>query len=111
MEEATEKKCPVCGAVLEGVPLEASGEYDCRRCGTRGRYEERNLAALFIKDYHARLRELESLNKEILADIELESMKGEFRDMRYLREKHMERQGVLAEYSFLSHFRPFIENW
>jgi hypothetical protein len=31
--------------------------------------------------------------------------------MKYLQGKHLERQGVLAEVSFLSYFREFVDRW
>jgi hypothetical protein len=111
MEEVIFKKCPLCGAVLEEVEADTSGVQRCRRCGTACRYEGENLVALFIPGYFARLTELERLNKEILVDIDLESIKGEYRDIHFLQKKHLERQGILAEYSMLSYFRPFVEKW
>lgn len=111
MEPQPEKKCALCGAVLEGVAADESGEYRCARCGTTGRYDGGNLLALFIPNYHARLVELESLNRELLREIDLEGFKGEYRDMKYLQKKHLERQGILAEYAFLSFFREFVEKW
>lgn len=97
--------------MLEGVAVDSSGDYRCRRCGTTGRFEGENLEALIIPRYYARLMELETLEKEISREIELEGMKGQYRDMRFIQGKHLERQGVLAEYAFLSHFRPFVEKW
>ena len=111
MEPSPEKKCVFCGAVLEGVQARASGEYRCRRCGTTGRYDGESLLAIFIPGYHARVMELEKRNKELVGEIELEGIKGQYRDMRYLQKKHLERQGVLAEYEFLSYFREFVERW
>jgi hypothetical protein len=112
MEESQRpKKCEFCGAVLEGAASGQSGEFKCRRCGTTARYEGADMVAIFIPNHHARLRELESLHREIIEDINLEGMKGEYRDMRYLQKKHLERQDVLTEYSFLSHFLPFLEKW
>ena len=110
-EPASERKCPVCGAVLEGVAEDAGGEYSCRHCGCTGRYAGVDLLALFIPEFHRRLMELEALNKELVAEIELEGMKGSARDMPYLQKKHQELQDVLAEYSFLSHFAGFIDKW
>jgi hypothetical protein len=111
MEEVPEKKCVLCGAVLEGVEETASGEFRCRHCGTTGRYDSVNLVAIFIPNYHARLAELDSLNKELVRDIEMEGMKGPRRDMRYLQKQHLRRQDVLCEYAFLSHFKEFVEKW
>jgi hypothetical protein len=111
MEEAPEKKCPLCSAVLEGVDEGASGEFRCGRCGATSRYEEPDLVAMFIPGYHRRLMELEALNRELVGEIEIEGMKGEARDMSYLQKKHLERQDLLAEYAFLSHFRDFVEKW
>ncbi|MDD5748241.1 MAG: hypothetical protein PHP64_04195 [Actinomycetota bacterium] len=105
------RKCPLCGSLLEGIAEAASGEYRCGRCGTIGRYEGKSLVAIFIPDYHARLAELESKSMELLKEIELEGIKGNSRDMKFLREKYLERQSVLAEYSFLSYFREFVEKW
>lgn len=110
-EPARERKCPVCGAVLEGVAEDASGEHRCRQCGCTGRYEGADLKALFIPGFHRSLMELDALNKELVSEIEMEGMKGPARDMRYLQKKHLERQDVLAEYSFLSHFTDFIAKW
>lgn len=111
MEEPILKKCPLCGAAIEGVTAGESGQHRCGRCGTTGRYEGENLVAIFIPGYFARLMDLERLNKEVLEEIELESMKGEYRDAAFLQKKHLERQGVLAEYSMLSYFRPCVEKW
>jgi hypothetical protein len=111
MEKAPEKKCVLCGAVLEGVAEAAAGEFRCVRCGTRGRYDTNCLVAIYIPNYHARLAELEVRNRELVSEIELEGMKGENRDMRFLQKKHLERQDVLAEVAFLSHFREFVEKW
>jgi hypothetical protein len=111
MDEPVFKKCPLCGAVVGGAELCESGAHRCRRCGTTCRYEDENLVAMFIPGYFARLMELERMNLEILDDIELESIKGEYRDAEYIRKKHLERQGVLAEYSMLSYFRPLVEKW
>src|SRR5450759_170645 len=76
-----------------------------------GRYKELDLVAIFIPGYHRRLMDLEALNKELLGEIEIEGMKGASRDMRFLQKKHLERQDLLAEYAFLSHFRDFVEKW
>ncbi len=101
----------MCGAVLEGVEPCASGEFRCGHCGVTGRYTGIDLVAIFIPGYQRRLMELEALNRELLSEIEIEGMRGSARDMRFLQKKHLERQDVLAEYSFLSHFRPFTEKW
>lgn len=93
------------------MPEDASGEFRCRRCATTGRYDGVDLLALFMPGYHRRVMELEARNRELIAEIEMEGMKGSGRNMRYLQEKHRERQDVLAEYSFLSHFRDFIDKW
>ena len=113
MESGTagERKCPVCAAALEGVAQDASGEYRCHRCGCTGRYQGVDMVAVFIPGFHRRLMELEALNKELLAEIEMEGMKGGARDMRFLQKKHLERQDVLAEYSFLSHFSDLVAKW
>lgn len=88
-----------------------SGDKRCRRCGTTGRYDGEDLVAIFIPNYHARLMELEKRNREVLEEINLEGMKGEYRDMGYLRSKHLQRQDILAEYSLLTFFRSFVEKW
>ena len=111
MEPSPEKKCVFCGAALDGVAADESGEHRCRRCGATGRFEGENLVAVFIPRYDARLMELEALEREISGEIDLEGMKGQYRDMGFIRKKHLERQGVLSEYAFLSHFRPFTEKW
>jgi ribosomal protein S27AE len=111
MEQAKQRKCVLCGAILEGVAEDAAGELRCGRCGATGRYDAENLVAIFIPNYFAQLLELQSRNKELTGEIELEGMKGEYRDMRYLQRKHLERQDVLAEYAFLSHFRDLVEKW
>lgn len=111
MDEPAFKKCPLCGAAIEKASADAHDQYRCLRCGTTGRYEGENLAAIFIPGYFARIMELERMNKEILEEIELESIKGEYRDAVFLQKKHLERQGVLAEYSMLSYFRPFVDKW
>ncbi|MHB8896372.1 MAG: hypothetical protein ACYC99_14500 [Candidatus Geothermincolia bacterium] len=111
METARERKCVLCGAVLEGVEEAESGEFRCRRCGTTGRYSGVDLVAVFIPGYHRRLAELEAANKDLLGEIEIEGMKGGARDMRFLQKKHLERQDLLAEYAFLTHFREYIDKW
>lgn len=111
MDEVREKRCVLCGAVLEGVDECGSGEFRCGRCGATGRYDAENLQAVFIPGYHRRLMELEALNTELVGEIEMEGMKGDIRDMRYLQKKHLERQDVLREHSILSHFREFVERW
>jgi hypothetical protein len=111
MDQADEKRCPLCGATLEGVNARQSGEHGCRRCGTTGRYDGENLVAISIPNYYVRLAELESRNNELVQEIGLEGRKGEQRDRRRLQEKHLQRQDTLAEYSFLSYFRPFVEKW
>ncbi|MBK5092428.1 MAG: hypothetical protein JJE48_02800 [Actinobacteria bacterium] len=111
MDQTVEKKCAFCGAVLEGVGVLESGEHRCGRCGTTGRYEGESLVAIFILKYHSRVAELESSNRELVQEIDLEGIKGERRDMGFLQKKHLERQSALAEYSFLSYFRPFVDRW
>jgi hypothetical protein len=111
MEKAPEKKCVLCGAVFDGVHEADTGEHRCARCGTTGRYDTTGLVAIDIPNYHNRLMELEARNRELISEIELEGMKGEHRDMRFLQKKHLERQDVLAEVAFLSHFREFVEKW
>jgi len=111
MEQTPEKKCPLCGAFIEGAAPDASGDFRCPRCGSTGRYEGESLVALLIPGYLARMEELERRNREVLAEIDFESLKGEGRDMQYLQSKHLERQGVLAEVSFLSYFRAFVDRW
>lgn len=111
MEEPREKKCVLCGAVLDGIAEAESGEYRCRRCGATGRYDGVNLAAIHIPNYHVRLVELESLNRELVGEIDMEGLKGDRRDVGYLQRKHLQRQDVLTEYAFLSHFREFVEKW
>lgn len=111
MEEQQEKKCALCGAVFDGVAETDSGEFTCRRCATSERYDGVNLVAINITNYYARLAELEARNKELVGEIEIEGIKGSHRDRGYLQKKHLERQDVLTEYSFLSHFRVFIEKW
>jgi hypothetical protein len=111
MEQKVEKKCVFCSAVLEGVGALESGEHRCGRCGTTGRYEGESLVAIFIPNYHSRLAELQSLNRELVQEIDLEGIKVERRDMRFLQKKHLERQSALTEYSFLSYFRLFVDKW
>ncbi len=106
-----EKKCPLCGALLEGVSASASGDYRCGRCGSTGRYEGENLVAIFIPNYFARLAELEKRHRELVDEIYLEGLKGEARDRDYIQRMNLERQSVLAEYSMLSYFREFVEKW
>jgi hypothetical protein len=110
-DEPKEKKCAVCGAVLEGVGEDQGGEFRCARCGSTGRYEGVDLVAVFMPGFYRRLDELEERNRDLVQEIEIEGMKGQARDMDFLQKKHLERQDVLAEYSFLSHFRDFIERW
>ena len=100
-----------CAARLEGVAEDASGEYRCGHCGSTGRYRSQGLVGMFIPGYRRRLMELEALNKELLGEIEMEGMKGPGRDMRFLQKKHLERQDVLTEYAFLTHFSRFIDKW
>ncbi len=111
MDEIVERKCALCSAGLEGVARDAIGEYRCAHCGATGRYSGEDLVAISIPGYHRRIAELESFNRELLAQIEEEGRKGEGRDMRFLQRKHLERQDVLCEYSFLSHFREYVEKW
>jgi len=111
MEEAREKKCAVCGAVFEGIEESQTGEFQCHRCATTCRFKGVDLVAVFIPGYHRRLMELESQNKDLLAEIEIEGMKGQNRDMAWLQKKHLERQDLLAEYAFLTHFRDFVDKW
>ena len=111
MDPTTERKCALCGAVLEGVGAVESGEHRCRRCGTTGRYDGESLVAISIQNYYLRLAELESLSREMVREIDLEGSKGEQRDMNSLQKMHLQRQDALAEYSFLSYFRPFVEKW
>ncbi|MCJ7744886.1 MAG: RNHCP domain-containing protein [Actinobacteria bacterium] len=111
MDPTAEKKCALCGAALEGVGARESGEHRCGRCGATGRYAGESLVAIFIPNYYARLAELESLNRELVQEINLEGARGEQRDMRFLQKKHLERQGALAEYVLISYFRPFVEKW
>ena len=109
--EAGERKCALCGAVLEGVADDAGGEFRCRHCGCTGRYRDQELIGMFIPGYHRRLMELEALNNELLGEIEMEGMKGPGRDMGFLQKKHLERQDVLTEFAFLTHFSRFIDKW
>lgn len=111
MDEKPLKKCPLCGSALEGADEDLSGEFTCGRCRTSGRYEGTALIAIDIPGYHSRLSELEARNRELLGEIELEGIKGEKRDMRFLQRKHLERQDILCEYAFLSHFEEFVRKW
>lgn len=111
MDEPGERKCLLCGASLESAGREDSGEFPCRRCGTAGRYEGETLVAVMIPNYHRRLMELDTLNSELLREIEVEGMKGPGRDMRFLQKKHLERQDVLCEFAFLSHFSEYVDRW
>jgi hypothetical protein len=111
MDEKLLKKCPICGLELEGVRKGVTGEFTCGRCRTTGRYEGESLTAIDIPGYHSRLSELEARNRELIGEIELEGIKGQQRDMRYLQRKHLERQDVLCEYAFLSHFEEFVRKW
>src|SRR5450756_472178 len=104
MDPTAEKKCALCGAVLEGVGARESGEHRCGRCGTTGRHDGESLVAIFIPNYYARLAEL-------VQEIDLEGARGNQRDMRFLQKKHLERHSALAEYSLISYFRPFVEKW
>jgi hypothetical protein len=111
MDGAREKKCALCGAAHDGVPADANGEFRCARCGATGRFGGEDLTAISIPGYHRRLAELESLNRELLGEIDAEGRKGGARDMRTLQRKHLERQDILCEYAFLAHFRQFVEKW
>ncbi len=110
-EEERYKRCPFCGALIEGVRVNASGDHRCGRCGSTGRYDGENLIAIFIPNYFARLAELERRNRELVDEIYLEGLKGDARDREYLQRMNLERQSVLAEYSMLSYFRDFVEKW
>lgn len=109
--EKPEKKCAFCGVPLEDVPEDETGEFRCPRCGVTARFSGADLVAIFIPGYYRRLMELEALNKELVVEIEIEGMKGGGRDMPFLRKKHLERQDLLAEFSFLTHFREFVDKW
>lgn len=111
MDPGPYKKCAFCGAALEEVEPGSSGEFRCRHCGVTCRFDAENLVAIFIPNYYARLAELEGLNRELVREIELEGIKGDYREMRYIQKKHLERQSVLAEYSHLSYWRTFVEKW
>lgn len=110
-ERPRERRCPVCGAALEGVGESDSGEFRCSRCRTVSRFERENLLALHIPGYHRRILELESMNRQLVKEIEAEGRKGPDRDPRVLGEKHRKRQDVLFEYGFLSDFSRFVEKW
>ncbi len=104
-----ERHCPLCDGVAfaEGE----AGLYRCARCRSRARFEGESLVAIDIPDYYLRLEALRRRNQELVALIEAESGRGAGRDMTVLSSLHGERQRVLSEYSFLSYFQEFVENW
>lgn len=110
-EGAGERECPLCGAALEGVGVSESGEFRCARCRSTARFDGESLLAIEIPGYHRRLVELEAANRQLVREIEEEGRKGPARDARTLRKKHLERQDVLCEYGFLSHFREYVDKW
>jgi hypothetical protein len=104
-----ERRCPFCDGLA--FPESEAGIYRCERCHSRCRFDAESLTAMDIPDYHLRLEELRRRNQELVALIEAESERSEARDMFLLRSLHEERQRVLSEYSFLSHFQEFVERW
>lgn len=109
--EPEERACPVCGAAMEGVGTSDTGEFRCGRCASGSRYEGESLLAVDIPGFHRRIAELQSMNRELVREIEMEGMRGPGRDMRFLQRKHLERRDVLLEYDLLSHFSGYVENW
>lgn len=109
--ELHEKKCPFCGIALDGVSADSSGEFECIRCRSVGRYEGENMIAISIPGYGVRLREAEQMEKEVTEEIGLETLRGPGRDMEFLQRKNLELQRIQSEQAFLAHFRVFVDNW
>ncbi len=81
----------------------------CPRCGTEARFEGEELVSLDIPGYEMRLREIERRVIEVTREIQVEGARGEARDMNLIRRLHNERQSLLAEFSFLTHFEDLVE--
>ncbi len=81
----------------------------CPRCGTEARFEGEELISLDIPGYEMRLREIERRVLEVTHEIQVEGAKGQARDMSLIRRLHGERQDLLAEFSFLTHFEDLVE--
>ncbi len=81
----------------------------CSRCGTEARFEGEELISLDIPGYEARLREIERRVIEVNHEVEVEGARGPARDMSLIRRLHNERQSLLAEWSFLTHFEDLVE--
>jgi hypothetical protein len=107
--EMEERHCPLCKGV--SYPTEDAAVFVCGRCGSSARFDDQALMAMDIPRYHLRLEELARRERELVALIEAESRRGAVRDMASLRSLHEERQRVLSEYSFLTHFQQFIDRW
>ncbi len=90
-------------------PEGESGLWLCPRCRTEASFEGEELSSLDIPGYDMRLREIEDRVKEVTREIETEGGRGDARDMRRIRSLHLERQDLLTEYSFLTHFHELIE--
>ncbi len=88
---------------------EEPGIWRCTRCATEARFEADQLVSLNIPGYELRLREIELRVREVTREIESEGAVGEARDMNRIRTLHGERQRLLAEFSFLTHFGELVE--
>ena len=101
------RRCPVCGGWIKAS--EEPGFWLCSRCGTESRFEEEQLFSLDIPGYVLKLRDIERRLPEVTREIEKEGARGEERDMSRIRTLHEERQRLLAEFAFLTHFEQMVE--
>lgn len=111
MDRFVEKRCDLCGAVIDGVPEASSGEFTCRRCHTTMRCDGKDLLAINIPRYYESLEEIDCRIRELTNEIEMEGLLGEARDMRFVQELHDRRQAELTEYRHLSYFERYVEAW
>ena len=88
---------------------EEPGFWLCSRCGVEAAFEEDQLLSLDIPGYEAKLRDIERRLPEVTREIEVEGARGEERDMSRIRTLHEERQRLLAEFAFLTHFKELVE--
>ena len=109
LQDEEERHCPLCNGLMEKT--EEEGSFICMRCRSLARFRGEELLAMKIPGYELRLEELQRRHAEVLALIEAESGRGTARDMRTLRSLHEERQRVLSEFSFMGHFRQFVDRW
>lgn len=88
---------------------EEPGFWLCTRCRSEARFDDDQHVSLDIPGYEAKLREIERRLPEVTHEIELEGAKGDARDLNRIRTLHSERQRLLTEFSFLTHFEELVE--